>query len=271
MNISILADRSCAKFRLSNDRLRDLHNESIDLYQHLLSTVRTTTSCIRLFSLQKIWNKLRPCCSSWPMNRLCSLLEELKSLRYTAFKTLVLELLLILFVAVAGGRVWLCWFVPNFQNRGNISASIAIIGCRPYSHKSLVEMVFSAFHHQLMCSGKTLKIVDFMEFIRDPLSKQVACSTRRELPTASNIFWIAPNQVTKGTLVRDLLISINSSDLIECANVWTQASMHTEDLLVYQGGQSKAIKALDTMSPYTRITILSETLIIKSIYLSNLS
>lgn len=71
--------------------------------------------------------------------------------------------------------------------------------------------------------------------------------------------------------MRDLLVAINRSDLIECADVRTQAAVHAKDLLINQGRQSKAIKALDAVSPHTGITILSEAFVVEPIYLCNLS
>lgn len=63
-------------------------------------------------------------------------------------------------------------------------------------------------------------------------TKQPTRSSRADGPRI-HIFWIRPNQVTEGAFMRNFLITFNGSNLIECLDVWRQASVHTENLLIY--------------------------------------
>jgi hypothetical protein len=132
-------------------------------------------------------------------------------------------------------------------------------------------MVLASLHDKLMGSCQKLQLIDLMKFVRDAFAKQISGASGRQLPATRNVFRVTPNKIAKGALVRNFLIAVNRTDLIERANIWTETSVNAQDLFVNQGSQAKAIKALDAMSPNTGISVFAQAFVIKSINLSNLS
>eukprot|EP00732_Lithocolla_globosa_P007347 Lithocolla_globosa_v1_NODE_9263_length_727_cov_3.575893.p3 type:complete len:105 gc:universal NODE_9263_length_727_cov_3.575893:120-434(+) len=102
------------------------------------------------------------------MQGLFCITEKLKSLPDAALETFRLSTVFSIFL-------WII-FASNFQNGSDIAASITIIGCAPHSHQTLIEMILSPLHYQLMSSCQKLQIVDMMEFVRDSLPKQIPSS-----------------------------------------------------------------------------------------------
>lgn len=86
--------------------------------------------------------------------------------------------------------------------------------------------------NQLVSSADEFQVVDVNKLVRHLGAEEPACSTRADGPGV-NIFWIRPNEVTEGTFVGDLLITFNGSNLIERLDVRGEATVHTENLLIY--------------------------------------
>jgi hypothetical protein len=63
----------------------------------------------------------------------------------------------------------------------------------------------------------------------DVLPERVSSSSRRYAPTAS-VVWVGPEQVTHRSFVRDLLDSIDRSDVVEGVDGWRETSVKAEDL-----------------------------------------
>lgn len=48
-----------------------------------------------------------------------------------------------------------------------------------------------------------------------------------------HVLRVRPHQVAEGAFVRDLLVPLNGPDLVQGLDVWGEASVHTQNLLVY--------------------------------------
>jgi hypothetical protein len=190
------------------------------------------------------------------MHALRRLLEKLKPLRYRSFRSFVF---------------FRRHLLAHFENRRHVATPITIVGRTPYRHKSLVKMILSSLHDQLMRPGQTFQGIDLMKFVRDALAKEIACPPRTQLPRRRNVLRIAPHQIAKGAFVGNFLIAINRPDLIQGSNIRTQTSVDAEYLFVDQGGQSKAVKALDAMSPDAGVSVFAQAFVVKAVDLSNLS
>jgi len=71
--------------------------------------------------------------------------------------------------------------------------------------------------------------------------------------------------------MRDFLIAINGSDLIESTNIGRKTSVDAEDLFVYEGSQAKAVEALDAMAPDTGVAVFAKAFVVKAVDLGDLA
>ena len=65
--------------------------------------------------------------------------------------------------------------------------------------------------------------------------------------------------------MRDLLYSVELSDLVECVNRWRETTVQTEDLTFNNSSEREIIEELSEELPHIGITIFSQTFVIKSI------
>ena len=159
----------------------------------------------------------------------------------------------------------------NFHNCRHIATPIAIIRRTPDCHKRLVKMVFASLHDELMGPGNELQGVDMMKVFRDAFPKEISGTPGAHLPRPSNVFWIAPYQIAKGSLVGDLLIAINGTDLIEGPHVWTETAVDAKDLFVNESGQAETVKALDAVAPDRGVAVFAQAFVVKSVDLCDLT
>lgn len=108
-----------------------------------------------------------------------------------------------------------------------------------------------------------------IELLRNILTKRVACSSRRDTPTAP-VVWIRPEEVTDWSFVWHLHDSIKLLDLVERVDRWRETSMKTEDITFNNSGEWKIIKERGEILPDVGVTILSKALVVESIDLSDL-
>mmetsp|Transcript_4495 Transcript_4495/g.8644 ORF Transcript_4495/g.8644 Transcript_4495/m.8644 type:complete len:216 (-) Transcript_4495:470-1117(-) len=160
---------------------------------------------------------------------------------------------------------------PNGQNSRHITTSITIIWRTPHRHQFLIEMILFTLHHQLMSPRNQIQSIDKTKLIRHPCTKQKSRSSRTHLPWRTNILRITPDQITKCPLMRNFLLSINRPYLIQRSDIGRKSPMNTQNLRIDNSRQGKGVKALSTVSPYRSIAIFSQTFIVKSINLGDLS
>ena len=106
------------------------------------------------------------------------------------------------------------------QDGGHISASVAVVWCRPNSHEVLIsEPVFESVHDELMCSCDQRDVVDVIELGSNLGSKKPSSSSWGHSP-GFDIFWVGPHKIAEWTFMRDFHSSVNESDLIDCFDFW---------------------------------------------------
>jgi hypothetical protein len=71
--------------------------------------------------------------------------------------------------------------------------------------------------------------------------------------------------------VRDLLLAIETTDLIESVDGWGETTMNAENLIIDDSREGQIIKDLCAVAPYVDRTILSQALIVEAIDLGDLS
>lgn len=121
-----------------------------------------------------------------------------------------------------------------------------------------------------MSTSNKLEAVHVIELTRNLVTEEPASTARRNSPSL-NIFRITPDQITKGTLMRDLLSTSNDTDLINGTNLGAQTTMNAENLSINDSGEDKEIENLAARLPNRCVTILLLTLLVETIDLSDLA
>ncbi len=99
-----------------------------------------------------------------------------------------------------------------------------------------------------MCTSNGLQAVDVVEFSRNLVSEQPSSTTWTHCPRV-DFFRITPYKVTEGTLVRNFLSTSDHPDLVDGSDLRAEATVHTEDSPVHNGGENKEVKDLATGLP----------------------
>ena len=71
--------------------------------------------------------------------------------------------------------------------------------------------------------------------------------------------------------MRNLLDSVQGSDIIQGVDAWGQSAVEAEDLVLDQGGQGEEVKEVGEVLPHVGIAVLSKTFVVKPINLGDLS
>lgn len=74
---------------------------------------------------------------------------------------------------------------------------------------------------------------DVNYLIRDFCTKQPAGTSRADGPRV-HVFRIRPHEITKRSFVRDFLVPLDGSNLVQSLNVWGETSVDTQDLFIQQ-------------------------------------
>lgn len=153
---------------------------------------------------------------------------------------------------------------------GDVAAAVAVVGRRPHGDQLLVKHELVALVDELVRPADQLQVVDVDKLICDLCTKEPAGSSRADGPRV-HVFGIRPHQITKCSFVRDFLVPLDGSNLVQSLDVWGETSVDTQDLFIQQSGNCQHIKHLCAIAPGICVSILGLTLIIKSINLGNLS
>lgn len=94
-----------------------------------------------------------------------------------------------------------------------------------------------------MGTSNQLQAIDVIELCSDLVTEQPASTTRRNSP-GLDILGITPNQITERALMRNLLSTCYDTDLIDSANLRTQATMNAEDLAINDSSKNEEIENL---------------------------
>jgi hypothetical protein len=153
----------------------------------------------------------------------------------------------------------------DVENRRDVSASVAVVGCGPDGDEVLVlEPVSEAVHHELMGAGDQLKVVDVVEFGSDTGSEEPASASWGESPSL-NLFWIGPHEVAEGALVRDLHTAFEQADLVEGLDVWGEATVDAEDLSFNDGADTEEVEHFGAVFPGVGVSVLSDRLVVEAV------
>lgn len=71
--------------------------------------------------------------------------------------------------------------------------------------------------------------------------------------------------------MRHFLRTGNDTDLIQCPNVWTQSTMDAKHSAVNDGGKVEVVKDLAAALPDVGIAVFALALVVKAVYLGDLS
>lgn len=121
-----------------------------------------------------------------------------------------------------------------------------------------------------MSSANQAEIIDSVELLGDLGSEEPSSASGTHGPSL-DVLRVRPHEIAEGSLVGDLLASLDSSDLIDGLNIRGETSMDTEHLTLDEGGNAEVVEHLSAVLPRVRVTVLSDDLVIESIDRSDLS
>ncbi len=199
------------------------------------------------------------------------------------------HLSLALWGRVVGDEVALQILV-HLHNRSDVTAAIAVVRGGPHGDELVVEHPLVALHHQLMRSAHHIEVVVRVKLpvtvtrsthlAHHVASEEVATSSGAHSPARGVLLRIGPQQVTEPTLQRNLLNTVNRTDLvmistsqeyfIQSRDGRRKTAVHTEDATVHKGADRKKIEHVDTLLPDVGSAVLPHALVIKTIHLGDL-
>ena len=124
--------------------------------------------------------------------------------------------------------------------------------------------------HELMGTGNAFEAIDVVEFGSDFVAEQPARTSWAYSPCA-HFLRVAPDKVTEGTLVRDLLGTSDNTDLIESADLGTEAAVYAEDFAIDERCKGKEVEDLTCCFPHRCVAILLLALFVESVHLGDLA
>lgn len=125
----------------------------------------------------------------------------------------------------------------DLHDCGQVVAAIAIVRCAPDSHQifvlnrlsSYLEPVDVSLLDQLMSTGNQVKSVDMAEVIGDLRSEDPTSSSGIDGPIF-NVLRVGPHEIAERTLMRNLNLPINGSNLINGLYFRAESTMNTKHL-----------------------------------------
>ena len=86
-----------------------------------------------------------------------------------------------------------------------------------------------------MCTADQIDVVLFGECRNNLLTEGKGDTSVIFTPSLDVLIWIGPEQVTKESCIRNICGSHYTLDLLKGAELWTEPTMHAEDLLIDNG------------------------------------
>jgi hypothetical protein len=185
--------------------------------------------------------------------------------------------------------------IIHLHDSGLITAPVAVVGSGKDCNDAPIVLPLIALHHKLVRASNKVKAVNVRELFRNVLPKRVACTPRRDSPTAPwnndcfpkplaewakkrklqndidmtspnvPVIRIGPNQVAHGSLMRNLLHSIQITCMIKCIDRRRQPSMETEYAVCYYRRHGQVIKGIGKELPNIGISVLPQAFVIETI------
>ena len=109
-----------------------------------------------------------------------------------------------------------------------------------------------------------------IESLGDILAERVSCSTGGNAPSTS-VIWVTPEKIAHGTFVRNLLYTIQRTDVIESVDRGTQTTMKAENLVIDESGEGEVVEEVSEVFPDIRVAVLSEAFVVEPVHLGNLA
>ena len=78
---------------------------------------------------------------------------------------------------------------------------------------------------------------------------------------------IRPQQIAHRPVVRHFLLPVYRPDLVNGAQVWTQAAVHAEDAPVDHGREREVVEDLAAPAPHVRGAVLALAFVVEAVYL----
>ena len=103
-----------------------------------------------------------------------------------------------------------------------------------------------------------------IELFRNILAECVAGTSGGDTPTET-IVGVRPNEIAHGTLLRNFLHSVGSSNLVKTVYAWGQTTVQAEDLVFNDSSEGEVIEEFSENFPNIGISVLSHAFIVKSI------
>lgn len=160
--------------------------------------------------------------------------------------------------------------VVDLHYRRLIAATVTIIGSREDRHDHPIVLPLIALHDELMRAGYEVKVVDVRELFGNVLSEGVSGSPWGDSPSAS-VIGIRPDEVTHGSLMGNLLDTIEIPRMVKGVDAGAQSSVEAEDTIRHDGRHGEVVEGVREVLPDVGIAVFSKALIVKSIYLRNLA
>ena len=109
-----------------------------------------------------------------------------------------------------------------------------------------------------------------IEFLNNVAAEKEACTSGGDAP-AGCVIRVRPHEIAHGSVVGNLLLSINRSNLIKSVDRRTQSTMDAEYFVINDCRKSQVVKNVSAIPPNVDTAKLSEALIIEAIDLSDLT
>lgn len=125
----------------------------------------------------------------------------------------------------------------HLHDRGQVVAAIAVVRCTPNCHQvfvlnrwsSYLEPVDVSLLDQLMSTGNQVQSVDVAEVIGDLRSEDPASSSGIDGPIF-DVLRVRPHEIAERSLMRNLNLPINGSNLINGLYFRAESTMNTKHL-----------------------------------------
>lgn len=109
--------------------------------------------------------------------------------------------------------------VFDFKHGRHISTAIAVVWCGPHGDQLIIKHILVSLLNQLVSSTNQRQIVGVHKLVSDFGAKQVSSTAWTGHPLF-HFFRVGPDQITKSSHTRNLLITLNAANLIECIDLW---------------------------------------------------
>lgn len=127
-----------------------------------------------------------------------------------------------------------------------------------------------ALHDELMCTCDEGQAVVVVERLGNVLAERVSGTTGGDAPAAT-VVGVGPQEITHGTLVRDLLDPVESPDVVEGVDAGGKTAVEAEDLVVDESGEGEVVEEVGEVLPHVGVAVLAEALVVEAVYLGDLA